>query len=235
MLIQELYCALARGVLSNLAMANRMDGTIDQEWQPSVILYANEALQRLYTRFVLKQKEFILEQREELTFYHLLKGYSQSGHDPLLIEKPYIMDLGREPFQEDLIKILQVYGSDGKEIPLNDSNRIESIYTPQAKLVQIPFPRPGISISVVYQARHPALVCDTQNPVNIELPEDLEEAFLSYIGYKMHSTIATAESVAKGAELNALWNELCAEAEARDSSNTSWTPTNYRFEKFGWK
>lgn len=233
MKLDELYCALARGVLSNLSMADKVAGTIKKDHQPTVVLHANDALRQLYSRFNLRQKEIILRQEDGITFYHLRKAYSESGYDPLVGVQPYILDMNREPFQEDLIKLVDVFDSAGKPVPVNDNTNIHSIYTPQDKILQIPFPRTGMLLSLMYQAHHPELTCDEDNPVDIELPWMLHSALYAWIGYQIHTTIGTAESVAVGSQFQNQWLERCQFMEDQNAAQTSVTQTNVRFAKNG--
>ena len=54
MLLEDLYQRLSYGELNNLSMAADGNGVILDSGQPRITMYANEALVRLYTTFVLR-------------------------------------------------------------------------------------------------------------------------------------------------------------------------------------
>jgi hypothetical protein len=106
--VDQLFQNLSYGELSNLSMGVEGEGAIEEKHQPKIILHANEGLLRLYTRFLLLEKDVLIEQVEHITNYHLLKRFAESNWNPEEEPYAYIKDLGREPFEEDVIKILSV-------------------------------------------------------------------------------------------------------------------------------
>lgn len=122
MYVSDLFRQLSYGELSTLSMATNVPGAIDPLQQPKLIIHANEALLRLYSRFVLKEADLMLQMLDGVTNYHLLSQNTQSYqaavaagaqlNDPGGAEftpTPYILDSGGQPFTEDVIKILAVY------------------------------------------------------------------------------------------------------------------------------
>lgn len=234
--VNDLLKNLALGELSNLALAEGT-GTIISDKRPQIILLANEALLRLYTRFVLKEKDVLVEMREGVTNYHLLKKYAYSQYDPENPPTkwcmPYILDLGKEQFQEDVIKVLAVYASIGRKLPLNDLERADSVFTPQSTVVQVPFPIPGQALGIEFQARHPILTVDNLT-AEIELPEVLHGALQAYIASKVFMHMNTQENTAKGQEHAINYESICQDVVDRDLVSSSSSTTNSRFHKRGW-
>lgn len=232
MQIKDLYRNLSYGVLKNLAMSGEGSGDIREKDRGSVILAANEALLRLYSRFLLREKDVMIQMVDGITNYHLLKRFAQFT-DPQVEEYPYIYDMALEPFEEDVIKVLAVYNSDGFQLPLNDNEAPWSLFTPQATVLQVPNPEPNKALAVLYQARHPELEADKiEQP--IELPYVLHGAFYNYIGYQIYTDIGTAESLSKAMLLLQNYNTICDDAVANDTVQTSIATSNSRFEKRGW-
>lgn len=235
MTVNELLKRLALGELSNLSMAE--SGEIILEKIPKIIMYTNEALLRLYTRFILKENDLILEMRNGTTFYHLTKRFAYSEYDienpPAEWNMPYIMDLGREPFEEDVIKVLAVNDYTGLTLPLNDLEKHQSVFTPQSKLLQVPHPVPGRTLSVQYQAKHIQIPDEAYEEVPIDLPECLESAMCAYIASKVFMHMNTQENTAKGQEHFMLFETLCQDVIDMDLVSTSTSTTNSRFEKRG--
>jgi hypothetical protein len=233
MKLSDLFKSLSYGELSNLAMAAEGNGSIVTADQPKLVLHANEGLLKLYTRFILKEKDVVIQTVDHITNYHFLKKYALSVYQVGQIEYPYIQDLVAEPFQEDMIKILAVYNDCGQELPLNDDERLSSLFTPQARVLQVPRAVTGIGLSVLYQARHMPLTLG-ELEAEIELPDVLHSALSAYIAYKVYTNMNTAESTAKAQEHLGNYEGTCLEAETKDLLSTSISTTNSRFKKRGW-
>lgn len=232
--LTELYSQLSFGELSNLSLSNNGDGTIVEEKKPQIVGFANEALLRLYTRFVLKQNDLILEMRPNTTFYHLLSRYAEQSWDSTSeIPYPYIRDLAREKFTEDVLRVMAVYDNNGNERPLDDRERYDSIFVPQPNTVQNPTPKIGEFLNVMYQAKHAKL--DTENVTTIELPDVLHEAFKAYIAYKVTGSMNTNEMLAVSQGHFAMYENICQELVDRDILGQTQTSTNVKFRKRGFK
>lgn len=231
--LEQLFTDLSYGVLSNLSLSADGSGTIQEEKQPQIVLFANEALLRLYSRFILSEKDVLLEMVGHITNYHFLKRFTESQFDPEKEHYPYIKDLINEPYQEDMLKILAVYNSLGQKIPLNDNERMDSVFTPRDKVLQVPNPVDGATLSVLYQASHPKLTVDNLEE-EIQLPVVLDGALTAYIAYKVFSSMNTDVSSAKAQEHFQIFGSICDEVEDRDMVNSSISTTNTRFNKRGW-
>lgn len=230
--LEDLYCSLAYGELSNLGMSR--DGTIVEKHKPTIVNYANEALTRIYSRFVLKENDVIVEMLEGVTFYHLLKRYAEQSYVPGDIAYPYIRDLGREKFEEDVLRILSVFTSNGCRLPLNDESVYTSVFTPQANTLQNSNPVPGEMLSITYQAKHSALRCNDMEASHIELPSVLEGALRSYIAYKVYLAINTPEAVRAASGHYETYETICALIVDRDTVSNTVSLANGRFTKGGW-
>ena len=235
MIVENLFQELALGELSNLSLAD--NGTIIPQKRPQIIVYANEGLLALHSRFVLKEKDVLVEMREGITNYHLLKRFALSQYDddnpPDRWDIPYIMDTPAEPFEEDVIKILSVYNSYGMRLPLDDQENKLSVFNPQGNVLQVPFPIPGQSLSVEYQAEHPKLDhCECGD--EIVLPNVLKSALKAYIASKVFMHMNTQESTAKGHEHIMIYESICLDVIEKDLVNTSSSTTNTVFDQRGW-
>lgn len=231
--VEQLFQNLSYGELSNLSMGLEGDGGIEERHQPKIILHANEGLLRLYSRFVLCEKDVLIEMVEHITNYHLVKRFAESNWDPEQEPYPYIKDLGLEPFEEDVIRILSVYDSHGNRLPLNDNERADSLFTPQAKVLQVPRPKDRVSLSVLYQAKHPQLSHETPDQ-EVALPDVLHGALTAFIASKIYGNMNTAEAIAKGQEHFLHYENICNDAVENDLVSTSISATNSRFHKRGW-
>lgn len=235
--LNDLFRELALVELSNLSVTDEeVTDTILPEKRPKIVVAANDVLLALHSRFVLKEQDMLIEMREGVTNYHMLKRYAWSQFDadnpPDRFDMPYIMDSAVEPFREDVIKVLSVTNSFGDSMPLNDHEHPMSVFSPMSTLIQVPFPIPGQALAIEYQAKHPKLdhcKCDDE----ILLPDFLWLALKVGIAAKVYSNMNTQENTVKGQEHQMNYEALCQDAVEKDLVNTSSSTTNSRFEKRG--
>lgn len=227
--VAEFYTRMSYGQLSNLAMAET-PGQLSATGKPKVLAAANDALLRLYSRFVLKEANVLIEMHSHITFYHLIKRFSRT-EGSTSEEYRYILDLPWEVFEDDVIKPTKVTDSTGNELKLNDPTDPWSVTTPQGKILQVPRPVNYRALSVLYQASHKKLVEETDV---IEVPETLLEALCEYTAYKVFSHMNTPESVQKGMLHEQNFEKICADVIAQDLVHTSISAANTRFTKNGW-
>jgi len=231
--IEELFKKLSYGELSNLSLSGEGSGEIIEARQPKLVFYANESLIRLYTRFILKEQDVLIGLVNHITFYHLIDKYAESNWPDSGVDFPYIKDLNREPFANDVLKILAVYASNGREIPLNDNEHPASVFTPQANMLQVPRPQTGFSLSLLYQAKHKALSHEDLTQ-EIILPDVLHGALRAHIAYQVYSHMNTAEASAKAQEHYNMYESICLDAIDKDMVNTSVSTTSTKFHNRGW-
>lgn len=234
---------LSLGVFSNLSLGDEGSGAIKEDRIPNVLLYLNEGLTELHTQFVLSEKILTL-----LTFGHKSNysltadnsfanngmDYDPEAEDP---DGPNIIDSDEEPFQEDIIKIMSVYTSDGWKLPLNDLESSLSVFTPHSGLLQVPNPDAGHHLSIEYQANHAQIQWDECGKFltqKVDIPPVLHDALYSYIAYKVYSSMNTQENNAKAREHLELFNLVCRKVVDRDLVSESRSFTNTKFHKGGW-
>lgn len=236
MQINDLFRQLSFGELSNLALANEGNGEIRESAHAQIISHCNEALLRIYTRFLLKENEVIIETVPHITNYYLLRKYAKSQRNT---EKGpfYITDLDDEVFAEDVIKILSVRNQFGEVLPLNEELDSNSLFTPQFNLIQFPNPDSTRTLSVVYQAKHRELnIGDMSDPVlsKIDLPETLQGALRAYIAYCVFSYMNTQEASQKAQEHLSMFDSLCSEIEERGFAGSNLSGNISKFDRRGW-
>lgn len=230
----KLFQRLSRGELSNLAMGMDGAGTILPSKKAAIVDYANDALVKLYGKFVLEEQEVLIEMNEWTTNYHLLPRFavqfaptSEEEDEPIR----YILDLPKEKFKGNVLKILRVTDSNGNRLPLNDEECGDSLYTPQANVLQVPEPEAEKSLSVVYQSAHHELTGEPEQ--DIELPLILQEALRSYIAYKVYSNMNGETSVGRANEHYQMFESICSNVTENDLVNSSVSTTNTRFASRG--
>ena len=217
--------------LSNLALSDNGSGTIKPDRIPFVVSCINEALLRLYSKFMLKEGSLIIELRKWLSEYNLNSAYAYSN--TLSIDK-YIVD-GDHPFTDDLIKVLEVSDRYGRNIPLNNASNSMSVFTPRPDVLQVPNPSLyGGLLSLIYQARHPVLNFEQNPNQEIELPASLMGALSAYVAYSVYNCINTEEATSAAQKYMQMYVALIQETTETDTMNTSISQDNSRFLKNGW-
>lgn len=234
MKIKELFRRLSFGELSNLSISNSGSGEIDVTKIPRLVQYLNDGLVTLYGRFVLSEKELIIEQVENITQYHLLLKHTVSQGAVGLDH--YIKDQAN-PFLDDLIRVTAVWDAGGCELPLNDLRLCNSLFTPYPNVLQVPTPADGEILSVVYQAR-PARLKDEDGDIEVldqefEVPVILENALKLYVAHKVFSHMNGQENIIKGQEYLAAYEANCLEVEQRDLVNQSFHTSHTKLEQRG--
>lgn len=237
MRISELFRRLSYGELSNLSLSNNGSGEIKEEKHPQLIQHTNEALLRLYSRYILLEKEVIIEQVENLRNYPLRLQYAvSSGSNE---EHHFIKDNWTYPFHGDVIRILAVYDSCG-QLPLNDEGKCDSLFLPQPDMLQVPVPVTGQPLHIIYQARHPKLRDtvaegrpDSLLAQDIDIPFFLEGALQAYVAHKVYGNMNTQENILNSQKYKAQYEEICAGVDQQDLLNQSYSTTRYKLEMRG--
>ena len=232
--VEELFRQLSYGELSNLAIGGEGSGSIPLAQRPKLVSYVNDGLLQLYSRFVLKESDVIVATQEHITNYHFLKRFAASNVDPLPGDTLYIVDHADDPFQEDLIKILKVFDSEGTEYPLNDVDNPESLFTPQPNTLQIPYPIADEIVNVIYQAGHEQLPYDDLTAC-ICLPLVLNPALKTYVAYKVYCHMNGQENAAKAAEHLTMFEAMCNQTTERDLVNSSMSNSATKFRDRGFR
>lgn len=156
MKLQELFNELAIGELSNLAFAKT--GVIDTASHAKVVAAINVALNDIYSRIPLAEKEVLVETLDWKSIYFIRKEHARMDPTPGFLK--YILDTPTNPFTGDLVKVLCVSNEIGDPLPVNDAEQWASVFLPAFDTVQFNHPGAKQVFSVQYQALHPKLVVE---------------------------------------------------------------------------
>lgn len=230
MKLEELFSRLSRDELSNLSIGNEGRGYIKEEDVPKLVAYVNDGLLQLFSRFVLNEKQLLIEMVRHITNYHLIPKYAESTG--AMVDWPYIKDLPDEPFKGDVIRILEVHDSLGRKLPLNDKEDPNSLFTPKPLMLQVPRPLAGQSLAVLYQARHEPLD-DEDLEQEINLPFTLEGALQSYVAYKVYNNMNGQENTLKAQEHRANYESICLGIQERDLVNETFSTSHDKLHNRG--
>ena len=210
MKIIELFNELALGELSNIDIAR--EGVIKELAIPKVINAANEALLKLYSKFLLSERNLIIKVHKHITNYHLLKRFATSQEGISIEPYLYILDNSNEIFEEDVIRIFDVYLNHTIKLPINDQTNPLSVYTPQYNIIQYPDPKDNEQLTVIYQAKPKLLKEENLYTELFDVPWFLMDALKSYIAYKIYTSMNTVECTNKAIEYLTKYETSCMDA-----------------------
>lgn len=232
--VLQLFERLSYGELSNLSISNEGSGEIIESKHPMLVNAINTALLRLYSRFILRENDLVLEMLDHITDYRLVKKHAWTERVAGSDVPTFIMDNELDPFLEDVIKILQVSDAYQNRYALNDINNPISLYTPQPDVLQVPAPSGGIPLAVVYQSRHPILTVENLED-DVYVPVALEEALTAMIAFHVYTNMNGPENSGKAAEHLARYEAICNEVSQGDLVNTAIsTSSSDKFRLRGW-
>jgi len=165
MTVEKVIDLAVKGELKKLAVKDDTD---------SVISFINLGMIELYKRFPLDTEEVIIE-----------LGRVTDNNDSYERISDTVYKL-----PNDLMYISAAYEEDGTEISINKEDDPLSIMTISWNKIQVPVATSGAYISVIY-VKQPTLIVNTPETLasDIDLPVQLVEALLHYIGYRGHGSI----------------------------------------------
>jgi hypothetical protein len=233
----DIFKDLTYGELANSSIGNLVPDDNDSEPDPkdyaALISHVNRALTLLYSRFLLSSKEIYIQQYEEIAIYTLDSAFAQSNTASLESPK-YIADSVANPFQDDVLKIEEVYDEEGNLLCLNDPTEDLSIFTPSYNQIQIPYPNDWNTLAVQYRAAHPRIIWNyttDASTIEVKLPEALYQAALYFIASR-----ATPVSLDGGASKNEYIQkyEMACQAVEKQGLHIQAEVSNWRFDNHGW-
>ena len=164
--------ALAKvGELSKLSIAIKDDNTV-------LLGFINLGLVELYKRFPLKNDEAIVTLRDGKTIYKL------DGTDTdVSMGEPFMYLIGAYEDGTD-----NDFSASALSLPINEEDNIYSVNSISYNSIQIPLVTTGAYISLIYVAK-PTKVTTLTLDEELDLPDQMIEALLHYIGYRAHGAM----------------------------------------------
>jgi hypothetical protein len=238
MILYDLLKDLTYGEFAQLKIGNLIPGEYESEVDPTryeqLMTAINLALKEIYKRFFLSSKEIYIQQHSEIAIYVLDSKYAQSNvaspEDP-----KYIMDTVDIPFEDDILKIEEVYDEGGNKLPINDITEDLSVYTPNYKSIQVPYPDDANTMAVQYRACHPQVVYTRgmdPSKVEIWLPNSLHEAFLYYVAARLMAPVSGGDGNS-GVEYMQKFENSCLKVDELGLEIQA-EPGDWRFDATGW-
>lgn len=230
MIVSDLLARLSYGPLSNLSIGQDGAGSVDPTKVPVVIQYTNDCLKKLFTKFVLIEKQLTVQLVDGQTIYKLSSTNAVSTG----ATNAYIIDTVQTPFTDDIVKILGVFDQYGHEVHMNDEGSHYSVFTPRVDTLQVPEAKAGDTLFLIYQAKHPKLD-PAVTTATIDIPDVLEPAIVNYVASEIFSNMNGQENLVKAKDLLDKFNQTCAEVLQEDLVNTSVSQTSKKFHQRGFR
>lgn len=146
----------------------------------------NLALIDVYARFAILQEEQVITITEGKTRY-VLQDNSQK------VLQAFYRNLQKEPYN----------GNDGYvEVPLNDINCDESVFTPQPYVLHVPNPIAGREYSIMHVVTPPYITKENVSVIDLIVPPQLLECISNYVGYRAYKSMNGDEAT----EIGSLYN-----------------------------
>ncbi len=154
----------------DLAKASELAGLPAASKDETVLGFINLGVLELYKRFTLSVEEWIIALEDDQSYYTA---------------------------PEDFMWIIAAYGEVGMDsvqevnvLPVNEEDNPLSINTVGWNKVQVPLSVTGAYVSIIYAAT-PEVYSVTDMDKTVNIPPQMIEALLAYIGWRANSTIDT--------------------------------------------
>jgi len=231
-LLKEVLEHLSYGELSQLTIGGSTLGSTDAGAYPQIVSYINLGLMDLYKKFLLSEKEVIIQQFANINEYIVDSANSVSDGSATY---QYVRDSVLFPFENDLLKIENVFDEEGTPLPLNDCNDDTSVFTTRYDTLYVQSPNDENALSVIYRAAPVKLSTTSPDPDTMEifLPDVLLTALLAFIGHRVHKPLS-GETNRQSSDYLGTYLALCAEADLYGSTNKDQTDNHFKFSDNGW-
>ena len=232
MLLKEVLEHLSYSEFAHIKLGGATLGSIEVADRPQIVSFINLGLSDLYKKFLLSEKEVIIQQFANISEYVI---HSDNSVSKGTATYQYVKDTALIPFQDDLLKIEQVFAEDGVEYPLNDANDELAVFTTRYDTIQIQNPDDANAVSVTYRAKAVKLSTTAPDPdtMDVPLPDTLLTALLAFIAHRAHKPMAS-ETNRAGSDYLGAYLALCAEAELYGTASNIVFENTHRFENNGW-
>lgn len=225
--VQTLMKLFAVGELSNLSPAET--GEISEEYKPTLLTFIQETLDKFYGRFYLKTDSIYVDLIDgkteyELTSKHLMDSSLVPDYDH------YLFKPGNREFKDDILRILRVIDSSGRQLPINSPEDIHSVFTPFFNVLQVPFHDPRKELEVIYASKHAELSLESE----LELPDALIPALRAYVAYMVHANMNIENAVNNAQKYLSQYNAIINELISSDIINNPNEDSNIKFVARGW-
>jgi hypothetical protein len=207
--------------LGNLRSVASMDGGIgefSEDRKIEIVAQINAGLLRLCSDMPLKTDEVLIAPVLGRSMYPLESRYALSAVGSA--EDRFIIDSPSRPFQDNVLKILQVFGEDGREIPMNIDGVSPVVFTPTPTSLQIASFDDGFKLSAICQIEHGALSHELLED-EIDIPRVLHPALKEFVAWKVFGGMAGEENKNKARSHFRGFEDCLERVSTKDLTNMS--------------
>lgn len=191
----EIMANLTYGELSQYAIGGAEAGKIAEVDYPKIMSVINRGVNQIQLDLRKNENTVRLRLIEGVLTYPIHSKYSMiTGTENI----KYVDDSTFAPFEDDILKIQQVYNKGGKELPINKRNRVDSIFVPQHNVIQHPFVKDGDILGVVYTRYTRPTIVTTEEEAKatvLPIPDYTLSALYAYVASKMTAGITTEQEI----------------------------------------
>jgi len=138
-----------------------------------VMGFLNMALIEVFGKFNILQEEQTITVEEGRTRYRLMDSTQR-------VLQVFMRNLKNSP----------MIGNDGfKEVPINDINDDESVYTPQPYILHVPNPEEGRMYSLMVSVVPPYITKENIDTVDVLIPPQFLEPLVNYAAYRAYKAM----------------------------------------------
>lgn len=178
------------------------------EHTDAIIEYVNDCLNSLYTEFLIKKNEIIINAKSNINFYYLRSEFANSNESSTE-DVRYIIDSDANPFKEDIVRVIAVYDNEGNDLPIDVLDEHKSVYLPEYDCIQILNTTDDELYSVIYQRQNNIIENnDDQYEQVIDIPQYMETLLRKFVAGKIYMDIGDEKNNAKGMSLIAEYEIL---------------------------
>lgn len=202
---------LSYGELSNLAMAEAGAGTIREADIPRVVRALNDTMHLITNRFSVSEGVLIVVPDKDKAVYPLVEEFTYSKHvsDPIAYPEWFIQDSPDNPYDAEIEQVLAVKTDSGEWLPVNNLSDPESVMIAGENTLVLPEGLEVKYLLVVYRAKPDELEYDLDDyDQAIRLPSVFYPALYAGAAARLFSSMAGQEHMAKGAELDAKFENI---------------------------
>lgn len=227
MKLQDIFDQLSTAEFSMISIGGQPAGVINENNWSNLVNHINLGLTALYSRFTLKEGRITLQLIPNQTYYPITSAYAVNSRRGRA-DVRYLLDTPAQPFDDDIVKIIEVLTDGEIALELNDPLADYSVYTPSAAVLRVP---KGMvtgdpatpddlrtdNLTLVYRAFHPKVVIPLGffDParVDVELPYSHLEALLWYVASRAHNPVGMGQEFNAGNQFYAKYENACRQLE----------------------
>lgn len=200
--LDELYQHLISSELSEHSIGtNLLNGSIDPKYYNRLIPTINLGIKTLYRQLVLQNKFVIIDLSPTISNYVLHSRHSYLNTTSPSTVPRYISDSIYMPFEDRIIKILNIKDEVGRDKYRDDIKNNWSLQVTDYNKIYHPYPDVENAIGITYQS-YPKLIdkYDELNPVDpAEVELDIGDAIIPalcyFVGSRFHVNMSNQDSM----------------------------------------